>query len=56
MRESAGAHLKLVGPAVQNIALAVKIYQNALARGLGEKLDGFPIIADKSPPRSPHQM
>jgi hypothetical protein len=39
---------------VQDIALAVKIYENALAMGLGEKLAGFPIIADKSPPRIRH--
>jgi ornithine cyclodeaminase/alanine dehydrogenase-like protein (mu-crystallin family) len=47
---------KSVGSAVQDIALAVKIYQNALARGLGDKLDGFPIIADKSPPRIRHEI
>ena len=45
---------KSVGTAVQDIALAVKIYENALAMGLGEKLAGFPIIADKSPPRIQH--
>ena len=45
---------KSVGTAVQDIALAVKIYENALAMGLGEKLVGFPIIADKSPPRIRH--
>jgi alanine dehydrogenase len=45
---------KSVGTAVQDIALAVKIYQNARQMGLGEKLAGFPIIADKSPPRIRH--
>jgi ornithine cyclodeaminase/alanine dehydrogenase-like protein (mu-crystallin family) len=45
---------KSVGTAVQDIALAIKIYQNALAKGLGERVDGFPIIADKSPPRIRH--
>jgi ornithine cyclodeaminase/alanine dehydrogenase-like protein (mu-crystallin family) len=45
---------KSVGTAVQDIALAVKIYHNSLAMGLGEKLDGFPIVADKSPPRIRH--
>ena len=45
---------KSVGTAVQDIALAIKIYQNALAKGLGEHLTGFPIIADKSPPRIRH--
>jgi len=45
---------KSVGTAVQDIALAVRIYQNAHAMGLGEELDGFPIIADKSPPRIQH--
>lgn len=41
---------KSVGTAVQDIALAVKIYRNAREMGLGEELEGFPIIADKSPP------
>jgi ornithine cyclodeaminase/alanine dehydrogenase-like protein (mu-crystallin family) len=45
---------KSVGTAVQDIALAVKIYRNALAKGLGEKLDDFPFIADRSPPRIRH--
>jgi len=45
---------KSVGTAVQDIALAVKIYQSARAKGLGEELKGFPIIADKSPPRIRH--
>lgn len=45
---------KSVGTAVQDIALAVKVYQNARTMGLGEELDGFPIIADKSPPRIQH--
>jgi len=45
---------KSVGTAVQDIALAVKIYHNSLAMGLGEKLDGFPIVADKSPPHIRH--
>jgi alanine dehydrogenase len=41
---------KSVGSAVQDIALAVRIYENALAMGLGQQLADFPIIADKSPP------
>jgi ornithine cyclodeaminase/alanine dehydrogenase-like protein (mu-crystallin family) len=45
---------KSVGTAVQDIALAVKIYQNAVAKGLGERLRDFPFIADKSPPRIRH--
>jgi hypothetical protein len=45
---------KSVGTAVQDIALAAKIYENALALGLGEKLSDFPYIADKSPPRIRH--
>ena len=45
---------KSVGSAVQDIALAVKIYQNALALGLGQRIDDFPVIADKSPPRIRH--
>ena len=45
---------KSVGTAVQDIALAIKIYHNALALGLGKKLAGFPIVADKSPPRIRH--
>jgi ornithine cyclodeaminase/alanine dehydrogenase-like protein (mu-crystallin family) len=45
---------KSVGTAVQDIALAVKIYHNSLAMGLGEKLEGFPIVADKAPPRIRH--
>jgi alanine dehydrogenase len=45
---------KSVGTAVQDIALAVKIYQNALARGLGQDIGDFPFIADKSPPRIRH--
>jgi alanine dehydrogenase len=45
---------KSVGSAVQDIALAVKIYQSARAKGLGEELKDFPIIADKSPPRVRH--
>ena len=45
---------KSVGTAVQDIALAVRIYQNARTMGLGEELDGFPIIADKSLPRIQH--
>jgi ornithine cyclodeaminase/alanine dehydrogenase-like protein (mu-crystallin family) len=45
---------KSVGTAVQDIALAARVYQNARSMGLGEELDGFPIIADKSPPRIRH--
>ena len=45
---------KSVGTAVQDIALAVKIYQNASALGLGQEIGDFPIIADRSPPRIRH--
>jgi alanine dehydrogenase len=45
---------KSVGTAVQDIALAVKIYQCAREKGLGESLKDFPIIADKSPPKIRH--
>jgi len=45
---------KSVGTAVQDVALAVKIYSNAVALGLGEQISGFPIIADKSPPKIRH--
>ncbi len=45
---------KSVGSAVQDIALSVKIYENAMAMGLGEQLANFPSIADKSPPRIRH--
>ncbi len=47
---------KSVGSAVQDIALAVKIYHRAREKGLGEELKGFPIIADKSPPQIRHDM
>jgi alanine dehydrogenase len=40
---------KSVGTAVQDIALAVKVYQNARSMGLGDVLDGFPIVADRRP-------
>ena len=45
---------KSVGSAVQDIALAVKIYQRAREKGLGEELKDFPIVADKSPPKIRH--
>ena len=35
---------KSVGTAVQDVALAVKIYENARAKGLGTEYDNFPII------------
>lgn len=47
---------KSVGSAVQDIALAVKIYQSARAKGLGEELRDFPIVADKSPPQIRHAL
>lgn len=47
---------KSVGSAVQDIALAIKIYQCARAKGLGEELKGFPVIADKSPPQIRHDL
>jgi hypothetical protein len=34
--------------------MAVRIYQKARELGLGEKLDDFPVISDKSPPRIRH--
>jgi len=45
---------KSVGSAVQDIALAVKIYCNATKLGLGRDLPDFPIIADRTPPRLRH--
>lgn len=39
---------KSVGTAVQDIAVAVRAYQNALARGVGEKLEGFPSVLQKT--------
>jgi alanine dehydrogenase len=45
---------KSVGTAVQDIALAIKVYENAVARGLGEQFRGFPFVADKSPPNIQH--
>jgi alanine dehydrogenase len=39
---------KSVGTAVQDIALAVKIYENALSRGLGQELKAFPYVLEKS--------
>jgi alanine dehydrogenase len=38
---------KSVGTAVQDIALAVKIYQNALKLGLGQNLGEFPVVIEK---------
>jgi ornithine cyclodeaminase/alanine dehydrogenase len=35
---------KSVGTGVQDIALAAKIYERALARGLGLRIDDFPIV------------
>ena len=45
---------KSVGTAVQDISLAVKIYQNAKKLGLGRELGDFPVIVDKAPPSMRH--
>jgi ornithine cyclodeaminase/alanine dehydrogenase-like protein (mu-crystallin family) len=45
---------KSVGTAVQDIALAVKIYRNAKELGLGIELPDFPTIVDRSPPKLRH--
>jgi ornithine cyclodeaminase/alanine dehydrogenase len=45
---------KSVGTAVQDIALAVKIYRNAVQLGLGREVPNFPIIADRAPPKLRH--
>jgi alanine dehydrogenase len=45
---------KSVGTAVQDISLAVKIYQNAIKLGLGHELCDFPVIVDKAPPKWRH--
>ena len=39
---------KSVGTAVQDVAVAVRVYQNAVARGLGQELEGFPSVLQKS--------
>jgi len=39
---------KSVGTAVQDVALAVRVYQNALKRNLGQDLGAFPYILQKS--------
>jgi len=46
---------KSVGTAVQDIAVAVRIYQNATKLGLGCELCDFPVIVDKAPPKLQHQ-
>jgi alanine dehydrogenase len=45
---------KSVGTAVQDIALAVKIYRSAKELGLGTELADFPTIVDRSPPKLRH--
>jgi ornithine cyclodeaminase/alanine dehydrogenase-like protein (mu-crystallin family) len=47
---------KSVGTAVQDVVLAAKVYQNAVAMGLGQELNGFPVIVDKSPPKMRHAV
>jgi ornithine cyclodeaminase/alanine dehydrogenase-like protein (mu-crystallin family) len=42
---------KSVGTAVQDIALAVRIFHNASDMELGQKLDDFPALIDKTPPK-----
>jgi ornithine cyclodeaminase/alanine dehydrogenase len=42
---------KSVGTAVQDISLAVKIFNNATKLGLGHELGEFPAIIDRSPPK-----
>lgn len=39
---------KSVGTAVQDIAVAVRAYQNAMARKIGEEIAGFPTILEKT--------
>jgi ornithine cyclodeaminase/alanine dehydrogenase len=45
---------KSVGTAVQDISLAVKIYQNALKLGLGQHLGDFPVVIEKGAPNIRH--
>jgi len=45
---------KSVGTAVQDIALAIKVYEKAVEKGLGEPLGDFPFVADKGPPNIRH--
>jgi alanine dehydrogenase len=45
---------KSVGTAVQDTALAVKIYKNALGLGLGQDLGDFPAVIEKSAPDIRH--
>lgn len=45
---------KSVGTAVQDIAVAVRAYQNALARKIGEDIAGFPTILEKTATKSYH--
>jgi len=45
---------KSVGTAVQDIALAIKVYENAISMGLGEQLSDFPFVAGKGPPEIRH--
>lgn len=39
---------KSIGTAVQDVACAVKVYQNAVARGLGTEIEGFPYVLEKT--------
>jgi ornithine cyclodeaminase/alanine dehydrogenase-like protein (mu-crystallin family) len=45
---------KSVGTAVQDIAVAVRAYQNALACKAGEDIAGFPTILEKTPAKIYH--
>jgi alanine dehydrogenase len=45
---------KSVGTAVQDIAVAAQVYQNALARGLGRDMGKFPYILEKSAQKNYH--
>jgi ornithine cyclodeaminase/alanine dehydrogenase-like protein (mu-crystallin family) len=45
---------KSVGSAVQDIALAIRVYQNAMSRGLGQEVGVFPIASEKKFPKLRH--
>jgi len=45
---------KSVGTAVEDTALAVRIYENATSLGLGQDLGEFPALIDKSAPNIRH--
>lgn len=45
---------KSVGTAVQDIGLAVKVFENATAKGLGRKMGNFPHLLQKSARKAYH--